>query len=185
MGLDMYLSATRFLSGFSHNKDLQEQHAFKTILTSLGLPPNPNHSTATVSVTIGYWRKANAIHAWFVKHVQDDKDECKETDVSREQLTTLLETCRQVLTLAQTVPGEVSVGEEFKPGEPPKQILEEGSFITNEDEIAALLPTGSGFFFGSTTYDNHYLEDVRETITILEAALALPLSWDFTYNSSW
>lgn len=185
MGLDMYLSATRFLSGFSHNKDPQEQHAFKTILTSLGLSPTPNHPTATVSVTIGYWRKANAIHAWFVKHVQDDKDECQTSDVSREQLTTLLETCRRVLILAQTVPGQVSVGEEFKPGESPKKILEEGSFITNEAEIAALLPTTSGFFFGSTTYDNYYLEDVRDTIAILEAALALPPSFDFTYRASW
>ena len=26
---------------------------------------------------VGYWRKANAIHKWFVDNVQDGNDDCK------------------------------------------------------------------------------------------------------------
>lgn len=52
-----------------------------------------------VSVTrdVGYWRKANAIHNWFVKNVQDGVDNCAEYPVSREQLTALYDTVVSVL----------------------------------------------------------------------------------------
>jgi hypothetical protein len=46
---------------------------------------------------IGYWRKANAIHKWFVDNTQDGKDECQLSDVSIEQLLTLYNLCKKVL----------------------------------------------------------------------------------------
>lgn len=46
---------------------------------------------------IGYWRKANAIHGWFVKNVQSDVDDCANYEVSREQLQNLRETVEQAL----------------------------------------------------------------------------------------
>jgi hypothetical protein len=45
---------------------------------------------------VGYWRKANQIHNWFVENVQDGKDECQESYVSREQLQELLNICKIV-----------------------------------------------------------------------------------------
>ena len=36
-----------------------------------------------------YWRKANAIHAWFVKNVQDGVDDCKEYWVPFDKLVEL------------------------------------------------------------------------------------------------
>jgi hypothetical protein len=45
---------------------------------------------------VGYWRKANQIHEWFVQNVQDGKDDCQESYVSREQLEELLGVCRIV-----------------------------------------------------------------------------------------
>tara|TARA_R110002074_G_scaffold353971_1_gene525755 strand:- start:222 stop:596 length:375 start_codon:yes stop_codon:yes gene_type:complete len=44
-----------------------------------------------------YWRKENAIHAWFVKNVQDGKDECQESSVSVESLTKLANLCEQAV----------------------------------------------------------------------------------------
>lgn len=44
-----------------------------------------------------YWRKANAIHRWFVENVQENIDNCARYYVSREQLMCLLNTCRIVL----------------------------------------------------------------------------------------
>jgi len=46
---------------------------------------------------IGYWRKANAIHKWFVDNVQQGKDECQVSNVSRDQLQKLLEVVNTVL----------------------------------------------------------------------------------------
>ena len=35
---------------------------------------------------VGYWRKANQIHKWFVDNVQDGVDDCGEYKVTKEQL---------------------------------------------------------------------------------------------------
>ena len=44
-----------------------------------------------------YWRKANAIHRWFVKNVQYGKDDCNIHEVEVEQLQKLLDVCEEVL----------------------------------------------------------------------------------------
>lgn len=43
-----------------------------------------------------YWRKANAIHGWFVKNVQEDIDNCGDYPVSRDQLRELLDKVKEV-----------------------------------------------------------------------------------------
>ena len=40
-----------------------------------------------------------------------------------------------------------------------------------------LLPTQSGFYFGSTSYDEWYFEDLKDTIEQLETALTL-VNWE-------
>ena len=44
-----------------------------------------------------YWRKANAIHNWFVVNVQNYKDDCEIYPVSKEKLEELLHACKEVL----------------------------------------------------------------------------------------
>lgn len=51
----------------------------------------------TIKEEVGYWRKANHIHNWFVEKCQDGIDECQLTEVTQEQLEDLLETCYQVV----------------------------------------------------------------------------------------
>lgn len=46
---------------------------------------------------MGYWRKANAIHRWFVENVQDGDDRCQLSYVERKQLAKLLELVIEVL----------------------------------------------------------------------------------------
>lgn len=59
--------------------------------------------------------------------------------------------------------------------------------ITADNSLAEeLLPTQGGFFFGSTEYDEWYFNDIKSTITELEAVLAdTPEDWWFEYQSSW
>lgn len=59
---------------------------------------------------IAYWRKANAIHKWFVENVQHGFDDCRSAVVSKEQIEELLETCKKITpqnasTLLPTQPG--------------------------------------------------------------------------------
>lgn len=44
----------------------------------------------------GYWRKANAIHGWFVDNVQDGEDNCNEYIVQRRQIEVLLGLCQRI-----------------------------------------------------------------------------------------
>jgi len=46
---------------------------------------------------VAYWRKANAIHNWFVNTVQGGNDDCGDYDVSHDTLRKLRETCVKVL----------------------------------------------------------------------------------------
>ena len=46
---------------------------------------------------IASWRKANAIHKWFVDNVQDGEDDCGEYKVTKEQLIQLRNICNEVL----------------------------------------------------------------------------------------
>jgi hypothetical protein len=89
MGLDMYLTAKRFLA-YERDDELRRRIEKVPGLDTKG------HPVKYVDVKAGYWRKANAIHNWFVQNVQDGEDNCQTVDVSRTQLTTLRDTCQKV-----------------------------------------------------------------------------------------
>ena len=46
---------------------------------------------------IASWRKANAIHGWYVENCQGGKDECQETYVDRAKLVELRDLCKAVV----------------------------------------------------------------------------------------
>lgn len=50
----------------------------------------------SIDCEVAYWRKSNAIHAWFVKNVQEGEDNCKQYYVCREQLKELLGICESI-----------------------------------------------------------------------------------------
>lgn len=90
MGLDMYLKAKQYVGGqYQHNTDVLISEQVKKLL-------NVPHDVIEVTFHIGDWRKANAIHKWFVDNVQDGNDDCRESYVSTEKLEQLLQTCIEV-----------------------------------------------------------------------------------------
>ena len=140
----------------------------------------------TIFTEIAYWRKANEIHNYFVEHVQHGVDDCGTYDVSKKQLEDLLYKCKEVERIAVLEKSKVVNGYTFENG---KEIpmYEDGEVIVNAEEVAAILPTQGGFFFGSTDYDKYYMEDIKYTIDILEKILE---ETDFDteavcYHSSW
>lgn len=48
-----------------------------------------------------------------------------------------------------------------------------------------MLPTSTGFFFGSTEYDEWYFRDLEWTVALIDKALTMPDNWTFEYGSSW
>ncbi len=111
MGLDMYLSAHKYVGDWKHSPK-EEKDAYKKVMTGAGMPGFrcDGAPSVSVNVTVAYWRKANHIHAWFVEKTQEGKDECQESYVSREQLAELVAECKRILTTVETVEGDVSNG---------------------------------------------------------------------------
>lgn len=178
MGLDMILSKTKKVEGFTvqdyakinkvvsgsvnSEKDIQELNLealtgienANELISSIE-KKGKNYTWYSFYVEVGYWRKANQIHNWFVQNVQNGVDECQLTIVSKEKLEELLETVKEVLK--------------------------------NKAKDKQLLPSRSGFFFGSTDYDEWYFEDLKNTKKILTKVLK---ETDFEkevifYQSSW
>lgn len=100
MGLDMYLTGKRYISKLVDEGDTERAEAiqklFPELASCVGRFGNAS-PVKEVCIEAGYWRKANQIHNWFVKNVQEDKDECKPHHVYREQLIELRDLCKQVL----------------------------------------------------------------------------------------
>lgn len=58
--------------------------------------------------------------------------------------------------------------------------------LENRELAPELLPTASGFFFGSTEYDEGYWEDLTDTKEKLTALLSKDWKgWEFYYRASW
>ncbi len=92
MGLDMYVTGKRYLWSFDGNDD---QRIASDILHLF--PEMVGKTVKEVAVEVMYWRKANAIHKWFVDNLQEGKDECQETIFNPTDLYPLQELCRTVL----------------------------------------------------------------------------------------
>jgi hypothetical protein len=164
MGLDMYLTKKTYIGANYEHRGVSG----KIDITIKDSPININFNRVrSISEQVGYWRKANQIHNWFVDNVQNGEDDCREHSVIREDFHNLLETVNLVLN-AKGTPEESSV-------------------------IADNLPPTEGFFFGSTEIDEWYWTDLELTKQTVSDVLAEmdedsknPDMWaDYYYSSSW
>ena len=157
MGLDQYLYASNYLSGGKWQSE-EKQSAYAKIAEAIGADKFVSEELPSISINVkvGYWRKANQVHQWFVDNVQDGEDNCAEYYVSREQLQELLQTCKDVQA------------------------------SKHPDVALDLLPPQTGFFFGSYEVDEWYWSQIDDTVKQLETVLEnVPDTWDFAYQSSW
>ena len=164
MGLDMYLTKKLYLGCMQYDKkfsaEINIEYENKKI---------PIDVTQINGITLeaGYWRKANQIHKWFVDNVQDGVDDCGEYYVAYDKLKELLSACKEVIAV--------------------KGIRDKEK---QEKVCREVLPTQTGFFFGSYEYDEWYFDQVQNTIDILQKIdfeelkeSKIPIS--FYYSSSW
>jgi len=169
MGLDMYLSAKNYITrwdysdGYDQRKERPEFVEAKASLGEKAKYLSPDAVGMEQTFTVMYWRKANAIHSWFVNEVQDGEDNCQESYVSIEQLAELYKACDAVIR------------HKFNPA-----IVEE------------FLAPADGFFFGSTEIDEWYKNDILfthkrlgEIIDMVSKDAAKDKYVTFTYQASW
>lgn len=90
MGLDMYLTAKRYLSKYN-----PEDAKLRELVSAIDFGFSGEIEQVTFEAM--YWRKANAIHNWFVREEQEGVDNCAEYNVSTEALEELRNICNKVL----------------------------------------------------------------------------------------
>ena len=95
MGLDMYLSRRSYIG----NQYRDPEHKIKLNGSEKKLNEHSINQDKIQYITegVGYWRKANEIHHWFVTECQEGIDDCRETPVSKDDLKKLLSTVKKVL----------------------------------------------------------------------------------------
>lgn len=154
---------------------------------------------------VAYWRKANQIRQWFVNHIDEfnESDNGEYYEVTEELLNKLITDCKAVLfshdkviiddkvkdkmdkvrTLSeQGVDGEKDGAKETLERMERKYGLT-GVSVRPED----ILPTSSGFFFGSTEYDEWYYQDLENTIKMCQEVID-ETDWNtevVIYTESW
>lgn len=185
MGLDMYLSKKSYVKNWlhMHPSELHEITVKKggDIVKSI----KPERISYIVE-EVGYWRKFNALHGWFVNNCQDGVDNCQESYVSMEKLKEILGILKQVKEVLDGSPKKTtSVVSGWKMNNGiTTETHQDIEVFTDVDKVNELFPTSTGFFFGGTEIDEWYKQDVENTITIFEELLAEEPS-DYYYCSSW
>lgn len=89
MGLDMYLYKKEFVHPVEEdeNKIIEWKNVFsKDEINSVKLK-----DVSYIVLEVGYWRKVNAVHRWFVENVQHGVDNCAVYYVTYAQLQELKE----------------------------------------------------------------------------------------------
>lgn len=120
---------------------------------------------------VKYWRKANAIHNWFVVNVQNGVDDCDSYSVTPSQLLQLRDACLKVAQYIYSDGGRLTL-----------QHDEEALQVVRET-----LPTRCGFFFGSLDYDEWYCQNVLDTLKMINTEMNCPTfeKLEYIYQASW
>ena len=185
MGLDMYLNKKTYVGNKWRKKSQLVKVSVPKNQKDVTFPTSDikNERIQNIEEEVMCWRKANAIHAWFVRNVQSGNDDCKEYYVSVEQLVELLDLCTKVISASKLVKGKIANGYTYKNGKE-KPNMVDGKYIEDATIAKKVLPVQEGFFFGSTNYDEWYLQDLKDTKKALTEVVH-EKGGDFYYNSSW
>ena len=169
MGLDLYLNVKEYASRWDYSDGYENKKELPTFTNIINVLPDARDFLAEdgvgceISYIAMYWRKANAIHQWFVDNVQEGEDNCAEYYVSLDSLKDLKTLCAEVLANKN-----------------------------DKEFIADNLPPQEGFFFGSTDIDEWYFEDIQYTYDRLSVLIAKADELakrdryiQFAYQASW
>jgi len=183
MGLDMYLEGSFSTRAYIRPTDqdyidmregkevkVERSTELEDAIAAIGFEDAPidhiyNHFTYVFPIIT--WRKANAIHKFFVDTCQEGNDNCQRHYVSRGNLEELLEAINTILAVKTPVAREMKAEE--------------------------LLPTDNeGCFFGSKEYDDWYFQDLKRTKATLDKLFEYEKNAEagkcfdnFYYQSSW
>jgi len=205
MGLDMNLYAEKYVSAYDYEMtdDKMERsdnpiHALLIGISDMQTLPSAEYGGVIITKAVGYWRKANAIHGWFVRELADGVDECQRINVERSDLVKLRDLCVNELYNRATA----------KPTDESDYLINfDGSASGDETEVHAMIMEAftrekaktsvvdtsdplapmAGFFFGSTDKDEWYYDQLEYTVDMINSLLANDQDHELSYyyRASW
>jgi len=157
MGLDMYLHIRKHVAGYDwYSQESKDLYRKVIELVDTNNLQNEESKSVTIEFESMYWRKANAIHGWFVENIQNGEDNCEKYSVLPEMLHELVQDCKEVLNN----PGKA---EELLP-------VKEGFFF--------------GSYAYDDWYFNYVRYTAERLSQLLKVVENDPSVW-LTYQSSW
>lgn len=187
MGLDMYLEKQTYIGNNYREKDeqikIQMPKSQKKALIKIADGEIKTKRITNITEQVAYWRKANAIHKWFVDNVQEGNDDCESHSVHHDQITTLVGLCEKIIKGTELISGEITTGFTYTKEGGKVANTQKGKILKNPELAQELLPTAEGFFFGSYDYDQYYFDDIKATADQLKPLLKE--KGDYYYQSSW
>lgn len=198
MGLDMYLERAPKVSGLTFKETIDLERKYENVENINKIPKKYQPlfhkrgeyiSYNSMKEQMMYWRKANAIHNYFVQHCGGGVDECQPIQVSRKDLEELVLDCEKIIKATTMVKAKIENGYTYDEKGKKKPFMEDGETMDEKGKKIAkkLLPSQSGFFFGNTNYDQWYFDDIKTTYDSLKPILD---TFDFDkdyliYQASW
>jgi hypothetical protein len=94
-----------YVSGWAYTPDMVPDDLYTVLVENTGVTTDSGSPHLTlrreeggyrIYFNVGYWRKANHIHNWFVENVQKGVDDCGMYQVHPEMLVDLMEKCVKV-----------------------------------------------------------------------------------------
>lgn len=182
MGLDMYLSKKTYVKNWNHMSD-SEKHSITVKKGGKKRTDIEPDRISYIVEQVGYWRKFNALHNWFVKNCGEGIDNCQEMYVSKKDIEKLLVDLIEVRNSLDNSPKRV---EKVKVGfDMNGPIMGDVEIYEDVSKVEELLPPTDGFFFGSTNVDKYYYEDLVETINLFKGLMKEDPDGDYYYRASW
>lgn len=159
MGLDQYLEKRRYLSSFNEKDKLLAREINKLMgIDPYKADPLGDSGVKEVTVAACYFRKANAIHGWFIRNCADEVDDCRPVEVQQEQLKELYDLCKKVLKTKDASLLSPQEGFFFGSTE-----IDEGYWHVIKDTIKIL----------------------KRELDFIKVANANKECWDYYYHASW
>lgn len=182
MGLDMYLYKKTYVKNWEHTAP---EYSHKIVVRKGGKVRKDIKPERISYITeeIGYWRKFNALHGWFVQNCADGEDSCQEIYVSKKMMDELLNILLKVKTLLDSSKKKTLTSKDWNDKDYEYEVYE------CEDAVRELLSPTEGFFFGDSDINEYYKEQVEYTIKLIRSFKKEVNDDDFSasiiYQASW
>lgn len=121
---------------------------------------------------VGYFRKHNMIHKWFVDNVQNGVDDCGRYLIPYSALNVLLDICKNIMAGVTKSKKPTKFMTDRNGVE--HELWQMDTYTPTEETLEyakSILPTQSGFFFGDTDYSDDYFYCVENAIKVIEKVL--------------